>query len=55
MSLRVLSIGALPPSSPYTASIERCSISKAFLDVSYVVFGVPSKEPTLQVSLTQLP
>jgi len=35
----VLSIGTLPPG-------ERCSISKALLDVSYVAFRVPSRFPS---------
>jgi hypothetical protein len=45
---RVFCIGALPPGTPHAASINReMLISKAFLDMSYVAFGVPTKEALL--------
>ena len=61
MSLRVLSIGTLPPGSTNGASVRRerereggreretGSISKAFIDMSYVDVEFPAKEPSLHV------
>ena len=63
MSLRVLSIGTLPPGSTHGASVRRererereregeretGSISKAFIDMSYVDLEFPAKEPSFHV------
>ena len=53
MSLRVLSIGALPPSAPYGASKES---DAPFPEPSFTYpSGSPVKDPSLQVPLAELP